>query len=303
MRFNSFRRDVEVLAKGAPARWIAFCLLPLIISHRELLERYLGRIASDDRLSSLYVVPVVFLLMLWLETDREYPVHGAGKVIAGAASALGVVSGILGATVFQGEWASLAQWSVVAFSLAAGFVFFYGFDSLRSRMAAFSLLAFIAPPPEATVTVVEGFLQSASTEVAEFLFSVLGVSYVRQDMSFSLPGIVVEVARECSGVRSAMALLLATFVFGRIVMCTNASRAALLIWAVPVAIIKNAIRIAVLATLAVWDSPDVLRGPLHQYGGPVFLGVAILLFAPIVLLLRHNEGRRRNIQLVHVSTE
>jgi len=303
MTLHSFGRDVEFLVKGAPARWIVFCLVPLMVSHRELLARFLERIASDDRLASLYTVPLVSLLMLWRDTERDYPVQGAWRGIAGVACALGVVSGVLRATLFQGEWASVVEWAVVVFSLAAGFGLFYGWASLRSRMAAFSLLAFTAPPPEETVTFVEGLLQRGSADLAGYLISVLGVTYIREGMVFFLPGITVEVARECSGVRSAIALVIAAFVFGRLMMRTNASRLAVIVWAVPVAIIKNAIRIAVLATLAVWSSPDVLHGPLHQYGGLVFGGVAIPLFAPVVLSLLHNEGRRKNIQQVHVSTE
>lgn len=284
-----------------PVRWMILWLGPIIISHRALFGLYRERIASDDRLSALYMLPIASILLLWLEADAGYPIQKEQRKLAGTISALGVMSGLLGETLFQGVWGNLAQWPLIVLSLAAGFAFCYGWGSLRARIAAFSLLALSAPPPDAVLTAVEAFFQSASANIAEHLFGTLGVSYIRQGMSFSLPGLMIEVARECSGVRSAIGLLVTAFVLGRIVMRTNVSRVALCLWALPVAMVKNGIRIAVLATLGVWVSPDVLRGPLHRYGGVVFFVVALCLFAPAVLFLQNSERKRLDLQQARID--
>lgn len=289
MESNSSRDDLVVLGRGVPARWAALWVAPVIICHRGVFSRNVEQVLSDDRLFSLLALPIVSVLLLWLHANRAYRVQSERRKIAGTVAGLGTISGVLGATLFRGEWGQTAQWLVVVVSLGAGFAFCYGWNNVRAKISAFCLFALSAPPPEAAISAVEAFLQSGSASIAEYVFRLLGMSYLRQGMVFSLPGIAVEVARECSGVRSAIGLFVTAFVFGQIVMRTNVSRVALCVWAVPAAILKNAIRIAVLATLGVWVSPEILRGPLHRYGGPLFLIVAILVFAPVVFLLRKHE--------------
>jgi exosortase/archaeosortase family protein len=60
---------------------------------------------------------------------------------------------------------------------------------------------------------------------------------------------------------------------------------------VPVAILKNGIRIATLATLAVYWDEKILDSGLHHKGGVVFFILALLLAGAVIVMLRKIEDR------------
>ena len=62
--------------------------------------------------------------------------------------------------------------------------------------------------------------------------------------------------------------------------------------AVPLAIFKNGLRIAILSWLALYESYDYLFGDLHHRGGPLFSTIDFALFLLVVWLLRRGELRR-----------
>jgi exosortase/archaeosortase family protein len=59
----------------------------------------------------------------------------------------------------------------------------------------------------------------------------------------------------------------------------------------PVAILKNGIRIVTLSLLATHVDEEFLTGQLHHEGGVVFFVVSLAILAPVVAVLRRSELR------------
>ena len=113
---------------------------------------------------------------------------------------------------------------------------------------------------------------------------------MRRGLIFILPQVSIEVAKECSGIRSTQALLITCLLAGHLFLRANWRRAALLVAAVPVLIIKNGVRIATLTLLAVRVDPSFLTGRLHHQGGFVFFALAMLILLPLLWLLQKTEA-------------
>ena len=105
-----------------------------------------------------------------------------------------------------------------------------------------------------------------------------------------LPQVTIQVAKECSGIRSAQALLITCLLAGNLFLRTNWRRVALLAAAVPVLIIKNGIRIATLTLLAVHVDPSFLNGPWHHDGGIIFFVLGLLILLPLLRWLEKTEA-------------
>jgi exosortase len=134
------------------------------------------------------------------------------------------------------------------------------------------------------------WLQVGSADVAEWVFQLSGIPILRRGLIFVLPQVSIEVAKECSGIRSTQALLITCMLAGHLFLRTNWRRAALLAAAVPVMIIKNGVRIATLTLLAVRVDPSYLTGRLHHQGGFVFFTLAMLILLPLLWLLQKTEA-------------
>jgi exosortase/archaeosortase family protein len=58
----------------------------------------------------------------------------------------------------------------------------------------------------------------------------------------------------------------------------------------PVAVLKNGIRIVSLTLLAMYVDPGFLTGQLHHEGGIAFFGLALLMLLPLLAVLRRFDG-------------
>jgi exosortase/archaeosortase family protein len=59
---------------------------------------------------------------------------------------------------------------------------------------------------------------------------------------------------------------------------------------VPVAVVKNGIRIVTLSLLGIYIDPKfVIDSPLHRSGGIVFFLLALSLLTPVLWVLRKSE--------------
>jgi exosortase len=246
---------------------------------------------TDDRYSHLLVIPFISGVLIYFERAKIFSVpkdgRAAGFLLLVGSAAVYAVSFILpGAR----GCVTLAILSAVL-AWAAIFALCYGSQALRAAAFPLGFLAFMIPLPESALNWIVKSLQSASADVSAVLFHAIGVPSLRHGFRFLLPGVEIEVANECSGIRSTTALVLVSVLASYLLLKTASRRICFALAAIPIGIFKNAVRIVTLSYLGVYVDRAYLEGKLHhQYGGLVFSSFSLLLFIPLLLLLRKSEA-------------
>jgi exosortase len=116
--------------------------------------------------------------------------------------------------------------------------------------------------------------------------------FLRDACVFHLPGLSIEVAPQCSGIRSSLALVITCVLAGHMFLKTGWKKIVLVLASLPVMMIKNGIRITTLSLLGVYVDRGFLESSLHRDGGIVFFILALLLMSPILFVLRRSEQRK-----------
>ena len=247
---------------------------------------------NDDRYTHLPLIPLISFGLIsfrrrkiftdtsnWLWSGTPILLIGATLAFAGQAQS------------FAGDLGLCLAISGVILIWIGCFVCCYGLSVLREAIFPLSMLLLFIPLPAPIVEAAQVALQQASGEVTYRLFHLVGVPVFRQGLVFSLPGLDIEVARECSGIRSTIALLITSLVLGHLFLRSAWRMTALVLLTIPIAIFKNAVRITTLSWLGVYVSKDYLLGQVHNFSGlPVSaLGLCLIMF--ILLLLQRPERR------------
>ena len=124
---------------------------------------------------------------------------------------------------------------------------------------------------------------------------VSGLTVLRDDLYFSLPGLTIEVARECSGIRSTLVLFITSLVAGYLLLRRPGNRAILAVSIIPLAILRNGLRIFTLAWLSVEVNPTIIDSALHRRGGPIFFVLSLIPFFLLLLFLRRHERKNARV--------
>ena len=173
-----------------------------------------------------------------------------------------------------------------------GFLLFYGATPFKKALFPLTFLILMIPIPTAVVEEIVTFLQYASADASYFIFKLTGVPIFRDELIFHLPGVSVEVAEECSGIRSSIALFITIILTAYLFLRSNSRRLILMLAIVPLAIFKNGVRIVTLTLLAVYVDKSFLTNSLiHKKGGIVFFIMVLAILAPLLWLLRRSEAR------------
>ena len=175
---------------------------------------------------------------------------------------------------------------------AAGF-FFFGRGWMRAAAFPLGFLIFMVPMPDAMADALETASKYASAEVANFLFHLSGTPFLRVGLIFQLPNITIEVAQECSGIRSSWVLFMTSIVAANLFLKTPWRRFALVIFVIPLAILRNGFRILVIGLLCVHMGPQMIHSLIHRRGGPVFFVLALIPFFLVLWLLRKGDVHTR----------
>ena len=170
-----------------------------------------------------------------------------------------------------------------------GFLCIYGWDAARAAWFPLLFLVLMVPLPEAAQAWVVRVLQERSTDVTYAIFNLLGVPVLRQGFVLSLSTVTIQVAAECSGIRSSIALFITCILAAHFYLRTPWKVILFLALVFPLVVIKNGIRIVTLTLLSIYVDPSFLRGRLHHQGGIVFFLLALLLLLPVFLALAKSE--------------
>ena len=177
--------------------------------------------------------------------------------------------------------------------LAAGGFFFFGRGWMRSAAFPLAYLIFMVPMPDAMADALETASKYASAEVANFLFHLSGTPFLRAGLIFQLPNITIEVAQECSGIRSSWVLLMTSILAANLFLKARWRRFALVAFVIPLAILRNGFRILVIGLLCVNIGPQMIHSLIHRRGGPLFFMLSLIPFFLVLWWLRKGDARTR----------
>lgn len=249
--------------------------------------------SNDESASHILLIPLISAFLLYSErkplessVSRDY-LAALYFSIAGLVCALVAIRFVPGGSKEQLSVFILA----LLFLLVAGFTVILGLATAKNSHFALAFLLFAVPLPDALLNRIIYFLQVGSADVAEFLFNLSGAPVLREGFIFRLPKINIEVARECSGIRSSIALLILALLISHFSFRPLWKKLVFLFAGLLIMLIKNGIRIASLTLLANYVNPEFLTGKLHHQGGIVFFLIGLLLLIPVFWLLQRNEPR------------
>jgi exosortase len=172
----------------------------------------------------------------------------------------------------------------------AGFILCYGTRAFIKAQFPLLFLLLLVPLPEFVVKKAIFALQAGSSDVAYGLLRMLSIPVLKDGFVLLLPRIDLEVAKECSGIRSSLALLVTLLVAGQFILRSPWRKLLLVLASVPLLVIKNGIRIVTIYMLTTYVNPGFLHGKLHTSGGILFYLLGLLALIPVVVLLRRGES-------------
>jgi len=267
-------------------------LLPIVVTgliYLALFADPLRRLALDwwrdpEAGHGLLLAPLA-LWLAWKTGVRKEsrPSIGLGITVLVGAVLLRYVSG-LAAEVFTTRVSALL-------ALAALVTYAFGWRQVLAWWLPFALLALSIPLPSLITTTLALPLQLRASAMGAALLELRHVPVLLQGNVILLPGHRLFVTEACSGLRSLTALLSLGVLIGGLWLRFPVSRILLILLAIPVAIVINAIRVFLTGFLVYFVSAEMGEGFMHITEGWLLFVVAFALLGLIAWLFSFVEGR------------
>jgi exosortase len=269
------------------------CIVSLIVFW-PYLEALVRLALQDDRYTITLVIPFISLALVWLRRgilffDARYCLWAGVPFVLTGLTVL-ALSGF--PFHLLPEYILSVRIFALLLVLAGAFICCYGTRAAQRCIFPLVLIFLTIPIPAPVLDHLVVALQRGSAEMTYRLFKIVGVPAYREGMfKFSLPGVTIEVAEECSGIRSSLSTFIGSLVAGYLILRSSWSRASFALLTIPIVIFKNAVRIVTISWLGVYVDSGFLHGRLHRYSGLPFSLLAVGLLAPLLFLLMRTERR------------
>jgi exosortase len=176
----------------------------------------------------------------------------------------------------------------------ASFFVAFGVHAFRKALFQLCFLLWLVPFPDFVLNPIVNLLQRGSAASAHWFFAAAGIPVVQRGMFLHIPGLTLEVAPECSSIRSSLMLIVTTMVLAQMLLRSPWRKLLVTTVAIPLSIAKNGLRIFTLGVLATHVDPSFLTGRLHRQGGIIFFAVALAAMFLLLWILRCGEDQNSN---------
>jgi len=255
---------------------------------------------TDENYSHGLLIPFVIGFILWAERDKLRQAHHKPSMLWGGAAILlalfALWAGVAGAELF-------IQRTSLVLMLAGVVVYFCGAQLLRMVWVPLFLLLLAIPIPTIVLNQIAFPLQLFASRCAVWSMRLFDIPVLRQGNVIELMPLnalttkKLEVVEACSGIRSLMTLMTLAVVFAYFTYPPGSSsdgtrksgvRSSLRNWgfwrssllvlsAIPIAILTNALRVSGTGVLARYYGVKIADGFFHSFSGWVIYIVAFLL--------------------------
>jgi exosortase A len=275
--------------KRAPrniAAIVAVAALVILVYHETLVVLW-RTWATNPNYSHGYLIPPVVAFLLWRDRRRYLTARGRGSLFGLVLIGLALLGHIVSirAGVFMTQGYSLV---LLLFGLS---LFFHGGRATRTVWFPLGYLVLMLPMPPYMMNVIAFRLKVFAARAGSGIAVKLGIPLARSGMTIHIPAGSLRIADPCSGLRSLIALVALGALFAYLTRGKTWKRVVLFASAVPLAVLANVIRIAVVCVVAnIWGI-DAALGFFHDLSGLLLFMIAFVGLVTVRKLLRcETEG-------------
>jgi exosortase len=296
------REPKNAIAGMSPFLQFAFLsAVSVAVGWQPLLRTFALALNADEYTHLLLIVPISAFLIL-TERTRLKSTLEPGSELGAALLFVAILTACYSRwmTALHSDFQlSISMLAMVIWWIGS-FVFCFGARAARLFLFPLCFLFWLVPIPGPLLTRIIAFWQHGSALSASMLFLAFGIPVTQDGIIISIPGLTLEVAQECSSLRSSLMLIVTSMVLAHLFLRSFWRKTAVALAAIPLSIAKNGLRIFTIAMLGTRVDPGFLHGNLHRHGGIVFFLAALLAILLLLWFLNRSEsqlsGNYRNQQ-------
>lgn len=252
------------------------------------LTELVGRWHRQEEYSHGFFLPLISLWILWHR--RAVLAQSVGAPSTWGVALLGLSLGML----VLGEFSAIFLLIQTGFLVAlCGLVLCYGgWSLLRLTVLPIGLLLFAIPLPYFVDSQLSWRLQLLSSSLGVGMLRVLGYSVYLEGNVIDLGVYKLQVIEACSGLRYLYPLLSIGFLMAYMYPAALRWRVAVFLSTIPITVLTNSFRIAMVGVLVERWGSGMADGFLHYFEGwVIFLLCQLILMGEIWLIERFHERR------------
>jgi exosortase len=265
---------VRASARFAAWSWAAIMAIALCAIYIPVLVDSARYWRVDDNTNYCFAIFPACALMLWMERDNIAAAQRAPTAWGFAPLAFALLMESIG---YLFDIQHLMLWSIAP-AIAGAILLLHGPNLWRITKYPVLYLLLLGNVPGYVYMPTCIWIQHFSTVGAAALSRLQGIHLVRYDNVIVMPHMAVEVALACSGYRKLSVLLAFGLVYAFLYTGSFWKRVAIVLSAIPIAVVMNCLRISTLIVLGYRGSLALL----DRWHGPSDLIATVLAFALIV---------------------
>lgn len=282
--FSSFESGDDTLTREQEQfAWIVFGVLVLLLTlgYGNMLA-FTAHSWKDGLYSHGYIIPLFTAGLFWARRKQLTVVEPAERWI-GVAILLVCLLVRLYASYY--DMNPLDRLSYVG-ALLGVCQLVGGYDMLRWAGPPVAFLVFMFPLPSAVENSVLLFLQARAAQCSTWVLQLLGIPAIREGSHIIIDQLPLEVADACSGLRMGTIFGAMSVALAMIINRPWWDRLTILVFAVPVALATNIIRITTTALLyLLFPDSDAIQHYVHNWAGLAMMPIALgFLWIELTLL-------------------
>lgn len=233
--------------------------------------------------------PIVFLLAIYLAWIRRNELNAENKH-AWYGVAIVVLSGLI---LVIGELSAI--WTIVQYALV---ILLFGFawtilgTQIKKVTIPFLHILVVIPLPYMLDVMLSGKFQLMSSDLGVSIIRLLGMSVFQEGNIIDLGLYKLQVVEACSGLNYTYPLMTIGLMMGYMYKAPLFARFMLFISTIPISIVMNSFRIAVVALFVNHSGIEAAEGFMHYFEGWVIFIICICTLLAEVKMLNRLLGKR-----------
>ena len=283
---DSLIKFIHLVKNHARATTFFVVVIFLLYVFQTAIEEQLSRVLHEERYSH---APLVFCMALYLIWIKRFEIKDHNQ---GAWLGVGITI-VAGVAVMIGELSAI--WTIVQYGmllLCLGLAWTMIGHQIKKILVPFLHLFLVIPLPYMLDVMLSGKMQLVSSNLGVAISRLLGMSVYQDGNVIDLGIYKLQVVEACSGLNYMYPLMTIGLMLGYMYKAPFYSRAVLFLSSIPISIVMNSFRIAIVAMLVNHSGIAAAEGFMHYFEGWVIFIICIGLLLLEAKLM--NIGLKMN---------